>query len=247
MPNWVDRQETSKKYLTPTCAILRFLRTLGVFMNSDRRDFLLQLGGTAGAAWISALWPTMVAAAQHAHQAAASKQSFEVLTPEQAKEVAAIAARIIPTDELPGATEAGVVYFIDRALKTFASDALPQYQAGLVDVNRATTQMFSGVNSFSAATPEQQDKVLTELSAIQLPQTGSRRRNQALAASGFLQTIWYHTVCGFLIDPEGGGNRDFVGWKVIGRDPAHSFSPPFGYYDKDYPGWQPHPAETDKK
>jgi gluconate 2-dehydrogenase gamma chain len=189
----------------------------------------------------------MVAAAQHAHQAAASKQSFAVLTPEQAKEVAAIAARIIPTDELPGATEAGVVYFIDRALKTFASDALPQYQSGLVDVNRTTTQMFPGVNSFSAATPEQQDKVLTELSATQLPRTGSRRRNQAPAASRFLPTIWYHTVCGFLIDPEGGGNRDFVGWKVIGRDPAHSFSPPFGYYDKDYPGWQPLPAETDKK
>lgn len=216
-------------------------------MNSERRDFLLQLGGIAGTAWISAQWPTMVAAAQHAHQAAASKQSFEVLTPEQAKEVAAIAARIIPTDELPGATEAGVVYFIDRALKTFASDALPQYQSGLVDVHRATAQMFPGVNSFSAATPEQQDKVLSALSATQFPQTGSRRRNQAPTASGFFQTIWYHTVCGFLIDPEGGGNRDFVGWKVIGRDPAHSFSPPFGYYDKDYPGWQPLPAETDKK
>ena len=55
---------------------------------------------------------------------------FEVFTPEQAKEVEAIAARIIPTDELPGATEAGVVYFIDRALKTFASDNLPLYHNG---------------------------------------------------------------------------------------------------------------------
>ena len=107
----------------------------------------------------------MVAAAQHAHQAAASKQSFEVFTPDQAKEVEAIAARIIPTDELPGATEAGVVYFIDRALKTFASDNLPQYQTGLAEVNHVTAQLFPGVNSFSAATPEQQDKILTELSA----------------------------------------------------------------------------------
>lgn len=189
----------------------------------------------------------MVAAAQHAHQAAASKQAFEVLTPDQAKEVEAIAARIIPTDELPGATEAGVVYFIDRALKTFASDNLPQYQTGLAEVNHLTTQMFPGVNSFSAATPEQQDKILTELSATQLSPTGSRRRNQGPGASGFLQTIWYDTVCGFLVDPEGGGNRDFAGWKVIGRDPAHSFSPPFGYYDKDYPGWQPLPTEAGKK
>jgi gluconate 2-dehydrogenase gamma chain len=216
-------------------------------MNSDRRDFLLHLGGIAGTAWISAQWPAMIAAAQHAQQAAASKQSFEVLTPEQAREVEAIAARIIPTDELPGATEAGVVYFIDRALKTFASDNLPQYQTGLAEVNHLSTQMFPSVNSFSAATPEQQDKILTELSATQLSQTGSRRRNQASGGSGFLQMIWYDTLCGFLIDPEGGGNRDFAGWKVIERDPAHSFSPPFGFYDKDYPGWQPLPAETGKK
>ena len=216
-------------------------------MNSDRRDFLLHLGGIAGTAWISAQWPVMVAAAQHAHQAAAAKQSFEVLTPDQAKEVEAIAARIIPTDELPGATEAGVVYFIDRALKTFASDNLARYQTGLAEVNHLATQMFLGVTSFSAATPEQQDKILTELSATQLCQTSSRRRNQAPAGSGFFQTIWYDTVCGFLIDPEGGGNRDFAGWKVIGRDPAHSFSPPFGYYDKDYPGWQPLSTEAGKK
>jgi gluconate 2-dehydrogenase gamma chain len=216
-------------------------------MNSDRRDFLLHLGGIAGTAWISAQWPAMIAAAQHAQQAAASKQSFEVLTSEQARDVQAIAARIIPTDELPGATEAGVVYFIDRALKTFASDNLPQYQTGLAEVNHLTTQMFPSVNSFSAATPEQQDKILTELSATQLSQTGSRRRNQAPGGSGFLQMIWYDTLCGFLIDPEGGGNRDFAGWKVIERDPAHSFSPPFGFYDKDYPGWQPLPAETGKK
>lgn len=189
----------------------------------------------------------MVAAAQHAHQAAASKQSFEVLTPDQAREVEAIAARIIPTDELPGATEAGVVYFIDRALKTFNRDALPLYQSGLLEVAHVTAQMFPAVKSFSAATPEQQDKILTELSATQLSQTGSRRRNQAPAGSGFPQIIWYDTLCGFLIDPEGGGNRDFAGWKVIGRDPAHSFSPPFGYYDKDYPGWQPLPTEAGKK
>jgi hypothetical protein len=62
-----------------------------------------------------------------------------------------------------------------------------------------------------------------------------------------MQTIWQHTILGFLVDPEAGGNREYAGWKVIDRDPAHSFSPPFGYYDKDYPGWQAASAETEKK
>jgi gluconate 2-dehydrogenase gamma chain len=216
-------------------------------MNSARRDFLLHLGGVAGTAWVSAQWPAIVAAGQHAHQAAASKQSFEVLAPAEAKEVQAIAARIIPTDELPGATEAGVVYFIDRALKTFANDARPLYQKGLSDVNHAVTEMFPGVNSFSAATPDQQDQLLAALFADALPQTRTSRRNAVVPTNDFLQTIWYHTICGFLVDPEGGGNRGFAGWKVIDRDPAHSFAPPFGYYDKDYPGWQPAPEEAGKK
>jgi hypothetical protein len=41
-----------------------------------------------------------------------------------------------------------------------------------------------------------------------------------------------------LVDPDYGGNRDGTGWKVIGRDREHMFQPPFGYYDKGYPGWE---------
>ena len=42
-----------------------------------------------------------------------------------------MAAQIIPTDETPGAREAGVVYFVDRALTTFDVDQQPLYSAGL--------------------------------------------------------------------------------------------------------------------
>ncbi len=80
------------------------------------------MGGAAGAAWLTAQWPGILAAAQHAHAAAKANPApaFEVLTPEEAKEIEALSSTIIPSDELPGAREAGVVYFIDRALKTFA-------------------------------------------------------------------------------------------------------------------------------
>jgi hypothetical protein len=33
---------------------------------------------------------------------------------------------------------------------------------------------------------------------------------------------------------------------VVGRDPAESFSPPFGYYDKNYPGWPAAKAQAEK-
>src|ERR1700690_2471054 len=43
-------------------------------LNVARRDFLLKMGGVASVAWMNAQWPAIVAAAEHAHQAAAAKQ-----------------------------------------------------------------------------------------------------------------------------------------------------------------------------
>src|SRR5208283_2276186 len=134
-----------------------------------RRYFLQTMGGAAGAAWLNAQWPAIARAAEHAHEAvqALHPAHFDVLTPREAIEVIAIAARIIPTDDEPGATEAGVVYFIDRALKTFASESRAEYESGLKAANELTNRMFPGVLRFSAASTEQQDWVLTEMSRDQ--------------------------------------------------------------------------------
>jgi gluconate 2-dehydrogenase gamma chain len=220
-------------------------------MNSfhpDRRDFLQLLGGTASAAWLSANWPALVSAAEHAHRAAKLEHpALEVFTAEQAREVEALCACIIPSDATAGAREAGVVYFIDRALKTFFSDALPVYQKGLEAAQKTTAELFPGVPRLSAATEEQKLKIFTQIAEeSERPESGARRLAPG-ASPDFFQTLRVQTIFGFLVDPEGGGNRDFVGWKAIGRDPSHSFSAPFGFYDKDYPGWQPVPGETEKK
>ena len=55
---------------------------------------------------------------------------FGFFTPEQALEVEAMAAQIIPTDETPGAREARVINFIDRALTTFAKNNQAAYTQG---------------------------------------------------------------------------------------------------------------------
>jgi gluconate 2-dehydrogenase gamma chain len=213
-----------------------------------RRDFLQLLGGTAGAAWLTANWPALVSAAEHAHQATKSDHPvLEVFTADQAREVEALASCIIPSDAAAGAREAGVVYFIDRALKTFFSDTLPIYQKGLEAAQKTTAELFPGVPRFSAATDEQKLKIFTHIAEESERENSGPRRLAPGTSEDFFQTLRVHTIFGFLVDPEGGGNRDFVGWKAIGRDPSHSFSPPFGFYDKDYPGWQPVSGETEKK
>jgi gluconate 2-dehydrogenase gamma chain len=211
-----------------------------------RREFLFRAGGAAGAAWISTQWPAIVAAAQHAQMASSSKTpaKLEVLSPEQARQVEAVAEQIIPADDLPGAREAGVVYLIYRALNKFASETLPIYEAGLAHLGQLTSAKYPGAKSFADAAAEQQEAVLTDLAT---EDTGDRRRLGAQSAGDFFQTVRIHTIMGFLVDPSAGGNRDYAGWKVVGRDPDHTFSPPYGYYDKDYPGWQAAKAEAAKK
>jgi len=213
----------------------------------SRRRFLSHGISGLSSAWIAAHWPAVLSAADHAHRAAqsATPPRFEFFSPEQAAEIDAIAARIIPTDGTPGAREAGVVYFIDRALITFASDDQKTYKEGLPELQARVRELFPAVERFSAATPEQQDEVLHSLDD-HAPVPARPFRPRAVAQS-FFETLRQHTIAGFLIDPDAGGNRDGVGWKVIGREREHVFQPPFGYYDKDYPGWQPLPKDAEKK
>ena len=212
----------------------------------NRREFLSRAGGAVSAMWLSAHWPALLSAAEHARQAAnsAAPPGFQFFTPEQAIEIDAIAARIIPSDETPGAREAGVVYFIDRALTTFAVDAQKTYREGLPSLQARASELFPELKNFSSGTPEQQDQILRSFDD---QVTGGRTSRRRVASSTFFATIRVHTITGFLIDPDSAGNRNGVGWKVIGRELDHMFQPPFGYYDKDYPGWQPPPdAEKSK-
>ena len=220
----------------------------------SRRTFLLRAGTGISAAWISANWSALLSASKHAHEAAqaAKPPKLEFFTPEQATEIDAISARIIPTDELPGAREAGVLYFIDRGLATFSADDQKTYREGLPELQARVTEMFPSVAKFSAATPQQQDEVLNSFeehgeTSQKAAKPAQRTIRPRPGAQSFFETLRQHTIAGFLIDPDYGGNRDGVGWKLIGREREHTFQPPFGYYDKDYLGWQAAMKEAEKK
>src|ERR1700687_4758663 len=220
----------------------------------NRRNFLLRAGTGFSAAWVSANWPALLSATTHAHNAAkaATPPKFEFFTPEEAAEIEAITARIIPTDDTPGAREAGVVYFIDRGLATFGADDQKTYREGLPDLQARVKEMFPSVSKFSGLAAEQQDKVLHTFDEPVKPSqkaanSGQRAIRPRPGAQNFFETVRQHTIAGFLIDPDSGGNHAGVGWKLIGREREHMFQAPFGYYDKYYPGWQPVVKEADEK
>jgi Gluconate 2-dehydrogenase subunit 3 len=53
----------------------------------------------------------------------------------------------------------------------------------------------------------------------------------------FFERVRLLTLLGMFALPKYGGNRDHVGWQLIGFPDQHIFQPPFGYYDREYPGF----------
>src|ERR1700760_3381188 len=103
-------------------------------MSDSRRNFLLKSFSAPVAAWLTANWPTQVAAAEKAQ----AMGNFTYFTRAQAAEIDAMAAQIYPTTDTPGAAEAQVIYFIDTALVTFAQDKQDIYTKGLTELSGRT-------------------------------------------------------------------------------------------------------------
>lgn len=185
----------------------------------SRRSFLLASVTGLDAAWVAASYPGILAAQEHVRLAEKGGQpKLGFFTEAQAAQIDAIAAQIIPTDESPGAREAHCLYFIDRALSTFARASQPVYIQGLQDLQAKTQQLYPDAGQFQALTSGQQIKVLTEIEK-----------------TPFFRMVRTHTVIGFFSRPVHGGNYDKVGWKLIGYDDSLNHKPPFGYYDAQPP------------
>jgi gluconate 2-dehydrogenase gamma chain len=185
----------------------------------SRRYFLASSAAAVASAWFAAEWPGIAAAGAYAEAAKQSTQAglpvkFAVFSDEQAAELDAVVFQIIPTDATPGAHEAGIVYFIDRSLATFAGSSRTLYMQGFDQLQAKSVQMFAGSSKFSALTSAQQIQLLT-----------------AIETTPFFKTVRDHTVIGMFASPQHGGNYQKVGWALIGFEDRLNFAPPFGYYD----------------
>jgi len=142
-------------------------------------------------------------------------------------------ARLIPADELgPGAKEAGATEFIDRQLAGPFGQATTWYMQGPWD-NGAPEQGYQsrmtpaqlyraaikaiddqcrktqGGRAFAKLDPSDQDKVLTGLEKGDITL-------DAVDGKSFFTMLLQNSIEAFFCDPIYGGNRDMVGWKLIG-------------------------------
>ena len=180
-----------------------------------RRAFLAASSTAIASAWLAADPDLVRASLAHARaRIAAPASTWEFLTPDQAADVDAIAAHIIPTDDLPGAREAGVVYFADHSLATWAHDQRDPFAQGLDELNRDAQQRWPGAGRFATLSSARQVELL-----------------RAAEKTPFFQMMRFVTVAGTFANPSWGGNRDHIGWRILGFEDQFAWQPPFGAYD----------------
>lgn len=207
-------------------------------MEHTRRTFLAQSAGALGLLFIDSLTPQLIAqATEHARTAtAADAKNFKFLTQQEAADFDAFAAQIIPsTDGTPGAREAGVVYFADYVLTTINPEQQQDFRGALAALHAATLKAQPDATSFASLPSEKQIAVMK---GMEKPPGSPEAANGIAAESGLggkeaeaFGALRGTVLVGTFCDPSLHGNRDKIGWNLIGFNDQAYWAPPFGYYD----------------
>lgn len=189
----------------------------------SRRDFVATSGSALGGAWLARFAPLLVAAQACARASRDDTGAFVTLTAREAADFDALAGRIVPSDDTPGAREAGVTRFADRAFGSFLADLLPSVRAGLERMHDRA--LGTGLApSFADLPTEVQDQLIAQVEAED---------------GGFFFLARSTVMLGLLSPSEHGGNQGGLGWELIGFEDRFVYQPPFGYYDRDEHGPAP--------
>jgi gluconate 2-dehydrogenase gamma chain len=137
------------------------------------------------------------AAAIGCHNSAGSAWDF--LSDSQARILCALCDQIVPADDFPGASQAGVVTYIDRQLARHYRPHQDTYRSGLAQTDEMSRNSFG--HAFADATPPQQFQIVTALEK---------------ESHTFFELLRQHTMEGYYGSPRHGGNRDAASWHMLG-------------------------------
>jgi hypothetical protein len=110
---------------------------------------------------------------------------------------------------------------MDRALATFFADRAAMFRLGLSDFQAAFRATGTAAAAFAEADPAEQ------IAFLETQDHGE-----------FFDLVRSLTVLGMFSSPKYGGNFAGAGWRLLGFEDRHVYAPPFGYYDRDYAGFE---------
>lgn len=138
---------------------------------------------------------------------------FLFLTIDEASCLSAICEQIIPADANgPGATQAGVIYYIDKQLHDVFKWDHETYRNGLNAIQVTCRQLFN--KHFEDLNPEQQIAFLKKMESGKLE--GDYWTSNS--SSSFFSLMVGHSMQGFYGPPRHGGNKNYMSYKMVRLD-----------------------------
>ena len=137
---------------------------------------------------------------------------FRFLTAAEAKCIIALCEQIIPADKDPGATDAGVVYYIDNQLGRYLSDKLPVYRKAIATLQALV--MEENNMRFEELSPDTQVGIMKKMEQNNYYPD----KWEETSSSQFMRMLVQHTMQGFYGPPRYGGNKDFVSYRILKLD-----------------------------
>ncbi len=131
--------------------------------------------------------------------AARKNSAWEFLSEKDARTLTAICDQIIPADDFPSASQAGVLTYVDRQLVRHFQRFQKAYIKGLNHANLLSRKRFS--LDLAEATPQQKLQIVSAIEQ-QNPE--------------FFELVRSHTLQGYYGSPRHGGNREGVSWRMLG-------------------------------
>ena len=128
----------------------------------------------------------------------------------QMKCLRALLNTIIPPDDFPGAWEAGVGGYLLRQLAGDLAELSPTYRLWLRQLD-AEARAGAG-RAFAELDQAQRTSLLKRV------ERGEVATDWSLEPAPFFRQVVEHCAEGYYSDPDNGGNRDWIGWRMIGYE-----------------------------
>lgn len=138
--------------------------------------------------------------------------TYRFFTPEEALCIITFCEQIIPKDESPGATDAGVIYYIDRQLSGVFHYDQETYRIGIKNLQAYCSKKYG--KTFESVIFNEQTKILKALESNQLKDTEWTQGKP----SDFFNLILSHTMQGFYGSPIHGGNKNYMSFEMLRID-----------------------------
>ena len=145
-------------------------------------------------------------------------QNLPVLTQDETETLELIAERIFPKTSTPGAVEIGAVNYIDIALAGDYAPLVSLYRQGIRAINRYARAKFG--RAFRSLNDDLKDAVLVAFESGSVAEFKN--------AAEFFETVRCHVLEGVFCEPQYGGNKDMMGWRLVDF-PGQQFGYPDAY------------------